>query len=322
MDWNRIEIETNELGSDIVTALLIECGINGLEIIEPREQGRFLKENTGVWDYADKSLLENDSEKVTVIFYQAAGKEGAEQTTQIKNELSKLKQISHNIGSLDISVKRVNSLDWQDEWKKHFQTLIINRVAIVPAWEDYLPITNQVIVKIDPGFAFGTGQHQSTQMAIESLSKYVKPGYFVLDLGCGSGILSITSLQLGADFCFACDIDEVNAVSATKKNAELNEINNKKLRLASGDAISDISLKNSISEFKYDIVVANIVADVVMQLASFVKDVLRHNGLYIATGIIDEKRELVESKFTEAGFKIIDIVSLEGWVLVIGQNDG
>jgi len=318
MEWDRVLIETNEAGVDVVTATLVDCGIIGVEIVNPFERVRFLKESTGVWDYADDELLSEGDGKVYVVFYTAKDDAGKQQLASVESALKSLLPTDNAFGSLLLSVDQVNDASWENEWKKHFKPLKIGRVTVVPEWESYNASLDEVVVLIDPGSAFGTGQHQSTQLAIHALSRHVSQGMSVLDIGCGSGVLSVTSILLGASFCFSCDIDAHNAISSTKRNAALNKIDSNRLTIQSGDALSDEELRQCITFHEYDIVVANIVADVVSELSPFAFHILKPGGVYITTGIIDEKKKLVEDKLIDAGFTDLRICELDGWVSIVG----
>lgn len=255
------------------------------------------------------------------------------------------------IGSLDMSVEDADDAAWIDEWKKHFKPLHIGRVTVVPEWIEYkpkqkkpslfqndeieccgnpLPITyknEEIIFKIDPGSAFGTGQHQTTQLCIQALQQQLNPGDKVADIGCGSGILSVISLLLGAGYVYATDIDPAGAMSATKKNAVLNNISLEQLFIKSGNLLEDDALLDEMkaaahAQFPrnklYDIVVANIVADVIIPLTHKAKSLLTNNGLFVSSGIITERLDEVLHAYQKAGFNVVEQFELEGWHCVVG----
>ena len=316
--WDKVLIETNEYGVEVLTGVLISCGITGMELIQPEERVRFLDNQTGIWDYAEDELLSEGDSKTYVVFYVEKNESGKEQIAKVKTEIERLVSDDILFDNLSVSIETLTNSDWETEWKKHFKSIHLDGIVIVPAWESYIPLPGEIVLKIDPGSAFGTGQHQSTQLAIRALAQYVKQGMTVLDIGCGSGILSLVALKLEASFCFACDIDEFNAMFAVKHNATINNISSNAFTVQSGDVLSNKSLMKNISKFQYDIVIANIVADVVSSLAPFAFNLLRPGGLYIATGVISEKKENVEECFLAAGFTSIQIIELDGWVLLSG----
>jgi ribosomal protein L11 methyltransferase len=225
---------------------------------------------------------------------------------------------------------------WLNEWKKHFKPLRVGRVVIVPEWESYTPrksstlsfgeaccdfgaAQDEVVFTIDPGSAFGTGQHQTTQLCVSAMQKYISAGDTILDIGCGSGILSIIALLLNAEKVVACDIDPAGAIAATRKNARLNPVDLTRLEVHAGDALSDENLREKICAHKYDVVVANIVADVIVELVPLAKAVLKTGGYFVSSGIIAERASEVVDGFEKSGFKIEQNLSLDGWHCIVGR---
>ena len=297
--WEKVRVKANG-GADIeiITAVLIDNGIAGMEIVDSTERINDLKNLASAWDYADEALLENDNESC-VIFYVPNGSPGCyELLSKIKNELLGLK-------ITDIAVENSYDYDWVNERKKHFKPIKIGNVVVVPEWEEYTPIDNEVEFKIDPGAAFGTGQHESTSICIKLMQPVVAKGDIVLDIGCGSGILSCISSLLGASEVDACDIDAVGAISATKKNASLNNISN--INVFACDAF-ELNLDK-----KYDVIIANIVADVIMDLTPNVLRLLKNNGKFISSGIVTGKVGEVKRKFKDAHLSIDCEHEVNGW---------
>ncbi|MCL2840571.1 MAG: 50S ribosomal protein L11 methyltransferase [Defluviitaleaceae bacterium] len=321
MEWIKVAIETTTYGAEIITGMLIANGVSGMEIIDPQDRIRHLTETIRTWDFADEVLLQSQSNDVYVIFYLEESVEGKKVLELLKGELDLLikKDTASEFGKLALILESANDETWLNEWKKHFKPMHIGNIVIVPEWENYEPTTNEIVFTIDPGTAFGTGQHQTTQLCIKALQKSLKPRDRLLDIGCGSGILSIIGLLLGADTVFACDIDPAGAMSATKKNASLNAIDINKLQIYAGDAISDEGLRTSIIENPFDVIVANIVADVIIALLPLFKRALKLNGVFIASGIIDERLDDVLTAARQEGFEIIEYHSLEGWRCIVGK---
>ncbi|MCL2198287.1 MAG: 50S ribosomal protein L11 methyltransferase [Defluviitaleaceae bacterium] len=319
MEWTRAQVRTTEYGSEIVTAVLMENNIVGVEIVNARERIKYLTETASQWDYAEEDLLRADGEDVFVVFYVTKDAEGEGLLGEVREALSQLSAQSEDLGSLDVEIEHADDELWLNEWKKHFKPLRIGRVVIVPEWEQYVPCEGDVVFTIDPGSAFGTGQHQTTQLCVDALQKHLKKGDRLADIGCGSGILAVIGLLLGAGNVFACDIDPAGAMAATKKNAELNPINLGHLVISSGDVLSDTALREEICRERYDVVVANIVADVIIDLVPFAREILVEGGVFIASGIIEERAEEVFAAFEKGGVEILEKIMLEGWYSVVGK---
>jgi len=319
MEWIKVIINTTTDGTEPVTGVLISCGITGMQIIDPHEMRNFLTIEKPTWDYVDESLLADSTDDAYVVFYVPKGIPGQDIVQQVRDKLDALLQMDGEFGSLDLRCEGVNDENWLHEWKKHFKPFTIGRIAIVPEWEDYLPTNEEIVFKIDPGLAFGTGQHQTTQLCIEALQTYLKPGDKLLDVGCGSGILSIIGLLLGAEFVLACDIDPAAAVTATHENAQKNTVDLSKLVIQAGDILSDRTLREQINRYLFNIVVANIVADVVIPIASIVKEFLNDGGIFIASGIISERLDEVRAAFLSSGLTIKNAYERDSWWCVVGH---
>ncbi|MCL1882588.1 MAG: 50S ribosomal protein L11 methyltransferase [Defluviitaleaceae bacterium] len=315
MIWIKARVKTTQFGAEVVTAVLMENNIAGAEIIDAKERIRNLTASSGEWDYAEAELFV-DSEDVYVIFYVTDDSQGKKLLDDIGAELSRQSDL---LGiQLQVDVETADDKLWLNEWKKHFKPFKIGGITIVPEWEKYDSSGNEIVFTIDPGSAFGTGQHQTTRLSILALQENLKKGDRLLDIGCGSGILSIIGLLLGAGEVLACDIDPAGAIAATNKNARLNPVDISRLKILSGDALSDEKLRNEICAKEYNVVVANIVADVIIELVPFVKGILAQNGVFIASGIIDERAEEVSAVFEKNNFECTEI-KLEGWFCFVGK---
>jgi len=332
MEWIKAIIKTNAYGAETVTGILMSNGITGMEIIDPQDRVRHLTEISHSWDYVEDSLMDVPSDEAHVVFYVTKDSNGEGMLTRIQECLTELKRESDqanpnsldsnrlDLGSLELKLESADDKTWLNEWKKYFKPLHIGNVVIVPEWDEYTASHGEVIFTIDPGSAFGTGQHQTTRLCIESLQEFMGRGDTLLDVGCGSGILSIIGLLLGAESVFACDIDPAGAIAATNKNATLNPVDITRLQIHAGDAISDPVLRGRICEVKYDIVVANIVADVIIEILPLVSEVLKPGGFFIASGIISERLEDVLTAFASAKIKVHHVNELEDWHCVIGKH--
>ena len=319
MEWTKATIRTTTFGAEIVTGVLLSAGIPGVEIIDPQDRVRHLESMVRTWDYADESLLKSESDEALVVFYVTVDRAGELLVEDVKLRLEGLSSEFYDIGSLILSLENAHEESWAHEWKKHFKPLKIGSVVVVPEWEDYSAEVGETILKIDPGSAFGTGQHQTTQLCMLALQEWLKPGDKLLDVGCGSGILSVLGLLLGAEVVYACDIDPAGAMAATRRNGALNPIDMSRMTISSGDILSDEKLCNEISRTQYDVVVANIVADVVSELAPVVNKFMKSGGIFIASGIISERLEDVLAAFSSGGLSVIWEREMEGWHCVVGK---
>jgi len=317
MEWTKASIETTGgAGVEIVTGILMSQGITGVEIIDHHERLRHFADTARTWDYADESLLTASTDDAFVIFYVPKSEIGDKQLANIREALTG----DHGqIGSLAIRIEQANDETWLHEWKKHYKPFKLGKVVIVPEWESYTQSPGDVIFRIDPGTAFGTGQHQTTQLSVHALQKWVSIGDAVLDVGCGSGILSIISLLLGAEEVCAIDIDPAGAITATRKNAELNPVDLSKIKILAGDVISDIDTRKKVGYLSYNVVVANIVADVIIPLAEIAQSLAKPNGVFITSGIITERLNDVLDAFDAAGITVLEETELEGWHCIVGR---
>ena len=320
LDWTKVTISATPSGIEIITAFLTDLGISSVEIIDADERAVFLAYNSNSWDYIDENLVAHDSKnaEASVVFYLGTAPESHDLLPKINKLLSSLKSSDESLGSLSLSYETVNDQTWLHEWKKHFHPFTIGRVLIVPEWEAGHH-SGDIVFTIDPGSAFGTGQHATTMLCIEAIEKHLKPGDTVLDIGCGSGILSIISLLFGAKHVTACDIDPA-AVEVTKKNALLNPIDISDLDVHIGDIITSAELQSKICKKRCDIIIANIVADVLIKLAPALRNFLSHGGIFIGSGIIDERLDEVVSVLSLNDFNIIETKTLDGWHCVAAHE--
>ena len=237
----------------------------------------------------------------------------------IRNTVAEMKQLDdeNEFGRLEIHIDNMKEEDWANNWKKYFHPLEVGeKILIKPEWEELKDNTDRIVFNINPGMSFGTGGHYTTQLCIETLEKYIKPGVKVLDLGCGSGILSIISLLLGADSAFAIDIDP-NAVDIAYQNAGMNDVDISKYTVKAGDIITNTELQNEIAQNEYDVVVANIVADVIIALAPKAREYMKKGGVFITSGIIEDRVDDVKAALEKCGFEIDSIKQRKDWVSIV-----
>ncbi len=319
MDWLKVKICTSTEGIEPVCAFLYDMGITGLEISDKEDFAEFLENNRKYWDYVDETLEKLKEEETFITLYLTPDIDGKEMLSHINSAVLNLKNSdeSGKLGNLRVEVENVKDEDWSENWKKYFKPIEVGeKILIVPEWENEDIQTNRLKFIVNPGMSFGTGSHQSTQMCIEELEKYISNDTDMLDLGCGSGILSIISLILGAKSADAVDIDE-NAVGVAYSNLWLNGISKDKYNVMAGDVITDKVLRKKFSDKKYEVVVANIVADVIIAISGFIREFMKDNGTFICSGIILERLSEVENALKEAGFDIINVKEKGEWAAIV-----
>lgn len=323
MNWLEIFVETSKEGIDPVCGLLYSAGLTGLEIKDEDDFQEFLLNKNREWDYVDDGLSE-EKEGFGVTFYLRDNPAGMEDFAFIKEGLLRIKKEEDflDLGSLEITVKNIKEEDWANNWKKYFKPFEAGkRLVVKPTWEVYDNKENKTILEIDPGNVFGSGSHETTKMCLEAIEGYVKKGDKILDIGCGSGILSVASVLLGGDFVDCIDIDK-NAAQVTAENMALNKISSEKFKAAAGDILTDLEFDKEYSGNSYDCVVANIVADIVIELSGMVPRYIKKNGIFISSGIIAEREDEVKENLLENGFSIIETKMMGSWRAIVSVFSG
>lgn len=314
MNWTEAKIYTTTLGIDHVTGALMQIGITGFVIEDSQDFENFLTDTTIYWDYVDEDLMKLKECETSVTIYLADTPQGKEQLAEIKSALLRLKSEDSegNLGRLEIELGNIKEEDWENNWKQYFKPFEVGeKLAIKPSWETYKNKENRIVLEIDPASSFGTGTHTTTQLCLENIEKYIKPDDRILDIGCGSGILSIGALLLGAKSAFAVDIDE-NAVNISKENAEKNGFTADKFTSYCGNFIVDEKLRAKAGD-GYDIIAANIVADVIIALSPIFKNHLKKGGILVSSGIIDGRVDEVYEAIKQNGFEILDVKTRSDW---------
>ncbi|MGN0791795.1 MAG: 50S ribosomal protein L11 methyltransferase [Christensenellales bacterium] len=320
MKWMEVTVFTTEQGLDAVCARLDMLGINQVMI----EQGRdsieeFLRNTARYWDYADMDALVA-SEEPCVKAYIADVADNRATVKAIEESFDELKRmdVGIDLGSLNIVVRLTDDEDWENNWKIYYKPLEIGeRLLIRPSWEQAKD-TGRTVLSLDPGMAFGTGSHHTTRMCLEFLEKTVKDGDDMIDLGCGSGILSIGALLLGAKQALAVDIDPI-AEKIAYENAAMNDIYNDRYTVLIGDVLSDTALQDRLCEKKYDVVAANIVASVIIELTKMVPRIIKPEGVYIMSGIIGDRLDEVLAALDENGFEVLEVREGDDWRAVMAR---
>lgn len=325
MEWIEVFVATSQMGLEPVEGVLYQCGLNGLMIHDEADFAEFLENPNREWDYVADELVEEKQEQTTgITFFLRDNLYGREQLSQIKSALQSVKETEKelDLGSLEVTMKNVAEEDWANNWKKYFKPFPVgDKIMIKPSWEELPAQTDKIILKIDPGHIFGTGTHETTQLCMELIEKYVKKDDMVLDIGCGSGILSIASLLLDAKEAEAVDIDP-NAIQIAYENSDRNDIDRNRYHVKAGNILEDKELQASYSGKKYDLVAANIVADVIIALTKQVPDYIKDGGVFLCSGIITERKEDVLEALKAAGFAVLDIKEKTSWVAIATRYEG
>lgn len=315
MKWKKFTLDTTTEAVDFLGSLFDEIGIQGMEIedhvplTERETKGMFI-------DILPE--LPSDDGTARVSFYLDGNDDAEEILSKVREGLLELSAYV-DIGAGTITASETEDKDWINNWKTFFKPFrAASHIVIKPTWEDYKKENeDDILIEIDPGIAFGTGSHETTKLCIQALDKYIKPGDSVLDVGCGSGILSIAALKSGAGHATAIDIDET-AVKVAAENMEVNRIAPTEYSLFHGDLITDPELKKNAGT-GHDIIVANILADVIVPLTGIIRPHLKPGGLYITSGIIDTKEEEVYTALKDNGFEIVKIEHMKEWCCFIAR---
>ena len=317
MNWLELHIDTTHAGLEPVETLLSSLGIDGVVIDDETEFQDFLENNHQYWDYVDEALEQRMQGRSRVTFYLQADEEGFAKMGEVRIALENLKKTAQACGTLLMTMDSLQDADWENNWKQYYKPMEIGqRLLVVPQWEQEDPqvraeCARRVPLILEPGLTFGTGSHATTRLCLTALEQAVQGGEKVLDLGCGSGILSIAALKLGAASALAVDIDD-KCLDVAYENAAMNGIGRDTYTVKVGDILSDEALRAEIGG-GYDVVLANIVADVIIGLGPMVRSLLRENGVFLCSGIIDTRAEEVADKLRQAGLEILDTRSSEGW---------
>lgn len=324
MEWTEVKIYTTTEGIEPVTAALLETGVTGIQVEDDNELKDFLNTSSQYWDYVDEELLNKPEGETKITVYVSGNPYGEEILLHIKEAVSRLKSMDLGIdmGRLEIeTISNLNDEEWLNKWKDYYKPFKIgNRILIKPVWEEVENHEGRVVFNINPGHVFGTGLHQTTQLCMLELEKYVNENSVVADLGCGSGILSIVALLLGAKSAFAVDID-ANAIKTAYENAELSGVDKTKYYVTSGNVIDDKKLQDEIGYDKYDIVVANIIADVICAISPVVPKQLKKGGVFIASGIIKDRADDVYKALDRCGLKVLSTNAKDEWMCITSVKE-
>ncbi|GAA0685941.1 MULTISPECIES: 50S ribosomal protein L11 methyltransferase [Clostridium] len=306
--WIEVKVVTKPDALEMVQGIFYGLDVKGVAIEDPRD---ILEREQGplTWDFADINILEHGGKAAVVKGYFSVEDDMEEILEYIKVKLIEIKDMGVDIGEGTVEYIKVNEEDWANNWKKYYKpTKIGKNIIVKPIWEEY-EANGEMIIELDPGMAFGTGTHETTRMCVEALEENVKGDTTVFDIGTGSGILAIAAAKLGAKKVIGVDLDPV-AVDSAKENVSFNDLNN--IEILYGNLMDVVT-------GKADLVVANIIAEIIVVLAEDVKNFLVPGGLFITSGIIRERRELVETKLKEKGFKIKEVKEQGEWLCIIAE---
>lgn len=311
MKWSEIAIHTTYEATEAVANIFHEAGASGVIIEDSVEPDRIRENLYGEIFELDKNLFPADG--VIVKAYLPVNSFLIETMKEIELAIAALPSFGIDLGRNEMKINEVDDEDWATAWKQYYHPVKISgRFTIVPTWEDYTPVdSDELIIELDPGMAFGTGTHPTTVMCIQALEKYVTTGDTVLDVGTGSGVLSIAAAMLGAKAVQGLDLDDV-AVTAAKENITLNKME-EIVTITHGNLLEAIHVQPNI-------IIANILADVIVSFSADAYEVLPENGLFITSGIIGDKRDFVKADLVSKGFEVIESVLMEDWVALIARK--
>ena len=317
MKWNKITLEIREEVEDIVISTLADIGLEGAEIQDKQPLSEQDKKQMFVDILPD---MPEDDGVAYLNFYLDEDEDVNAMLEKVNAELEELRMFV-DIGSGMITLSQTEDKDWINNWKQYFKQFYVDDILIIPSWEEVKEEDkDRMIIHIDPGTAFGTGMHETTQLCIRQLKKYVTSETELLDVGTGSGILSIVALKLGAKHAVGTDLDPC-AVPAVEENKEANEIPVEAFDMMIGNIIDDKEVQDKVGYEKYDIVVANILADVLVPLTPVILNQMKKGGIYITSGIIDDKEETVVNAVKAAGLEVLEVTHQGEWVSVTARKN-
>ncbi len=309
MEWVKLAVSVNEDASEMISEILLESGAAGTQVT-----GGSLPETDGYGEIPP----DQTEEGCRVCAYFPMDEELENRMLHVRERLAGLREadLGFDPGTLQLSTETVDEKDWENEWKKYFKPQRVSDfVVIKPTWEPYTPASDETVVEIDPGMAFGTGTHETTRMCIALIEEYMQAGDFVLDVGCGSGILAVAAAKLGAGSVLALDLDSV-AVETAQKNVALNCMESK-VSVIRSDILSAVP-----AESRYNIVVANIIADVVIELNASILKYMKKPGIYICSGIIRDRLDDVLSSLKKNGLRVIKVSNMGEWCAIACKGKG
>jgi len=317
MKWNKFRLKTTTESEDLVSSMLMDLGIQGIEIEDKIPLTQSDKEQMFV-DILPE--IAEDDGVAYISFYLEEEEDKDSILASVREELEEMRAYA-NVGECTIEESQTEDVDWVNNWKQYFHQFYVDDVLIIPSWEEVKPEDeDKMIIHIDPGTAFGTGMHETTQLCIRQIRKFVTEDTTILDVGCGSGILGMLALKFGAKYSVGTDLDPC-AIDATYENMEVNGITRDQYEVMIGNIIDDKEVQDKVGYEKYDIVVANILADVLVPLTPVILHQLKPGGIYITSGIIDDKEETVVNCVKAAGLEVLEVTYQGEWVSVTARKN-
>ncbi len=317
MKWNQFRLKTTTEAEDIVSSMLADLGIEGVQIEDKIPLTQQDKEQMFVDILPD---IPEDDGVAYLTFYLDPDLDAGTILAQVREEMEQMRAYV-DVGDATIEESETEDVDWVNNWKQYFHQFYIDDILVIPSWEDVkAEDRDKLVIHIDPGTAFGTGMHETTQLCIRALRKYVKNGDLVLDVGCGSGILGMLALKFGAGHSIGTDLDPC-ALDATHENMEVNGIAKDQYEVMIGNIIDDKDVQDAVGYEKYDIVLANILADVLEPLTPVIVHQMKPGAVYITSGIIEDKETVVTEAVKAAGLEVLEVNHQGEWVSVVARKN-
>lgn len=317
MKWNQFRLKTTTEAEDIVSSMLADLGIEGVQIEDKIPLTQSDKEHMFVDILPD---MPEDDGCAYLTFYLDEEVDKHEMLLKVRQELEEMRSYL-NVGDCTIEESQTEDVDWVNNWKQYFHQFYIDDILVIPSWENVeAKDSDKMVIHIDPGTAFGTGMHETTQLCIRQLKKYVTEDTEILDVGCGSGILGMLALKFGAKHSVGTDMDPC-AIDATYENMDNNGISRDQYEVMIGNIIDDKEVQDKVGYEKYDIVAANILADVLVPLTPVIIHQLKKGGIYITSGIIEDKEEVVVEAVKKAGLEVLEVNHQGEWVSVTARKN-
>lgn len=317
MKWNQFRLKTTTEAEDIVSSMLNDLGIEEVQIEDKIPLTQQDKEQMFVDILPD---IPEDDGTAYLTFYLDQDVDTVQILGEVRQELEDMRNYV-DVGECTIEESETEDVDWVNNWKKYFHQFYIDDILVIPSWEDVkTEDSDKMVIHIDPGTAFGTGMHETTQLCIRALRKYTKKDALVLDVGCGSGILGMLALKFGAGHSIGTDLDPC-AIDATHENMEVNGIGKDQYEVMIGNIIDDKAVQDQVGYEKYDIVAANILADVLVPLTPVIVHQMKPGAVYITSGIIDDKEEVVVEAVKAAGLTVLEVNHQGEWVSVVAKKE-
>ena len=317
MKWNQFRLKTTTEAEDIVSSMLADLGIEGVQIENKIPLTQSDKEQMFVDILPD---IPEDDGCAYLTFYLDEDVDKQELLLKVRQELEEMRSYL-NVGECTIEESQTEDVDWVNNWKQYFHQFYIDDILVIPSWENVeAKDSDKMVIHIDPGTAFGTGMHETTQLCIRQLKKYVTEDTEILDVGCGSGILGMLALKFGAKHSVGTDLDPC-AIDATYENMDNNGISRDQYEVMIGNIIDDKAVQDKVGYEKYDIVAANILADVLVPLTPVIIHQMKKGGIYITSGIIEDKEDVVVEAVKEAGLEVLEVNHQGEWVSVTARKN-